>query len=199
MRAVDNDDDAALVIAARAGDADAYALLVGCHAPRLLGLARRLLPNEEDAEDAVQEAFLRAYRAIGSFRGEAAFSTWLYRIALNTCRDAARVHTRVEEARRVRESESRVLDAAYTVDTAQVIVAAEQRESLEAALAALPPIYREAVLLHDSEGFTMTEIAAMTGVPVPTAKARLRRGRLLLVDILAGSPQPGRREKGIPA
>lgn len=198
MRAMDDGnrgDDSALVFAARAGDEDAYALLVNAHAPRLLGLARRLLTSEEDAEDAVQEAFLRAYRALGSFRGDAAFGTWLYRIALNTCRDAARVHTRLADERRVRESESRILDAAYTVDAAQVIVAAEQRELLETALAALPLMYREAVLLHDSEGFTMTEVAAMTGVPVSTAKSRLRRGRLLVVDILAGRPQPGQRKE----
>lgn len=71
-------NDLALVVAAQAGDADAYVLLVERHAPRLLGLARRLLGNEQDAEDAVQEALLRAHRALARFRGESGFGTWLY-------------------------------------------------------------------------------------------------------------------------
>lgn len=183
-------NDLALVVAAQAGDHDAYALLVARHAPRLLGLARRLLRSEQDAEDAVQDAFLRAHRAIGTFRSQAVFGTWLYRIALNVCRDAITADMRREERRLVQETEVRFLDARYTVDAEQVVAAAEEREALEAALVSSPILYREAVLLHDMEGFTMAEVATMTHVPLPTAKSRLRRGRKLLVDRLAGRPEP---------
>jgi len=109
-------NDMALVVAAQAGDADAYVLLVERHASRLLGLARRLLGNEQDAEDAVQEAFLRAHRALAGFRGESGFGTWLYRIALNACRDLGRAHARIDEERLVRETEERFLDEDYAVD-----------------------------------------------------------------------------------
>ncbi len=187
-------NDLALVVAAQAGDHDAYALLVARHAPRLPGLARRLLVSTEDAEDAVQDAFLRAHRALGGFRGEATFGTWLYRIALNVCRDAVALQMRQEERRLVWETEARFLDARYTVDAEQVVAAAEEREALEAALVSIPLLYREAVLLHDMEGFTMAEVAALTHVPLPTAKSRLRRGRMLLVDRLAGRPEPVRVE-----
>lgn len=188
-------NDLALVVAAQAGDADAYVLLVERHAPRLLGLARRLLGNEQDAEDAVQEAFLRAHRALVGFRGESGFGTWLYRIALNACRDLGRAHARIDEERLVRETEERFLDADYTVDPERVALALERREELDAAFARIPPVYREAVLLHDQEGFTMAEVAVLTGVPLPTAKSRLRRGRMLLVDALAGRPEPGRARR----
>lgn len=77
-----------------------------------------------------------------------------------------------------------------------MLAAAEEHEALQAALAALPAVYREAVLLHDQEGFTMAEVAAISGVPLPTAKSRLRRGRLLMVDILAGRPEPARFPRG---
>lgn len=183
-------NDLALVVAAQAGDHDAYALLVARHAPRMLGLARRLLQSEQDAEDAVQDAFLRAHRALGGFRGEATFGTWLYQIALNVCRDAVALQMRREERRLVQETEVRFLDARYTVDAEQVVAAAEEREALEAALVSIPILYREAVLLHDMEGFEMAEVATMTHVPLPTAKSRLRRGRMLLVDRLAGRPEP---------
>jgi len=186
--------DLALVVAAQTGDHDAYALLVARHAPRLLGLARRLLATNEDAEDAVQDTFLRAHRALGSFRGEAAFGTWLYRIAVNVCRDAAKARVRIEDQRIVLETEARFLDARYTVDAEQVVAAAAEREALEDALHSIPIAYRETVLLHDMEGFTMAEVAAITHTPLPTAKSRLRRGRMLLVDQLAGRPEPARPE-----
>lgn len=182
--------DRALVAAARAGDGDAYARLVERHAPRLLGLARHLLGHEEDAEDAVQETFVRAHRALGGFRGDAAVGTWLYRIALNACRDAGRTRAAAPETCAIEEAEGRLFDARYTVDPERVLAAAEEREALARALATLPTAYREAVLLHDREGFTMAEVAEMTEVPLPTAKSWLRRGRLLLVDVLAGRPEP---------
>jgi len=138
----------------------------------------------------VQDAFLRAHRALGAFRDQAAFGTWLYRIALNVCRDAITADMRREERRLVQETEVRFLDARYTVDAEQVVAAAEERGALEAALVSIPILYRETVLLHDMEGFTMAEVATMTHVPLPTAKSRLRRGRMLLVDRLAGRPEP---------
>lgn len=194
LAASDGRNDPALVIAAQAGDLDAYALLVERYSPRLLGLARRLLGNQEDAEDAVQEAFVRAHRALHGFRGDATFGSWLYRVALNACRDAGRGRARFDDERLIRDVEDRFLDDRYSVDPERVLAAAEQRRDLEAALTGIPASYREAVLLHDQEGFTMVEVAAMTGAPLPTAKARLRRGRMLLVDALAGSPRPREKE-----
>jgi len=178
-------NDLALVVAVQAGDADAFGVLVTRHTPALLRLVARAVGDADDAEDVVQETFLQAYRALHSFRGEAGLGTWLGRIALHRCQERW-----TKERRRDRIAEARRVDllwenADYTVDPVAVAEAAERRGVLEGALARLPATLRLAVLLHDAEGLPIAEVAALTAAPLGTAKSRVRRGRAMLVTVLA--------------
>lgn len=186
----DADDEGALVVRARAGDLSAFELLVARYERRIYNLALRMLGSPADAEDAAQEAFLRAFASLASFRGHARFGTWLYRVAINACRD---------ELRRRRRLPTGPLELADPQPSAALRpdppdagpgpeAAAERREVralVERAVAALPAEYREAVLLRDLHDLSYEEIAAALGVAVGTVKSRIHRGRQLLREQLA--------------
>lgn len=135
-------DDETLVGAVLAGNVALFTPLVTRHTQRLYGLALRLLGDSEEAEDATQEAFIRAYAQLASFRGSASFATWLYRITLNVCRDQLRrrqVRQRTAELARVDQLWA---DERYTVDPERVVLALEDRQVLEQALHHLPATFR---------------------------------------------------------
>ncbi|HEY8621414.1 MAG TPA: sigma-70 family RNA polymerase sigma factor [Dermatophilaceae bacterium] len=133
----------------------------------------------------VQETMLRALQRADSFRGDASVATWLHRILHNLAVDRLRRDREDATEDVEREVEARWRDDSYTVDAATVVERAETREELEDALVRLPVIYRTAVVLHDAEGMTVTQIAEVQGVGLPAAKQRLRRGRMMLVDALS--------------
>jgi RNA polymerase sigma-70 factor (ECF subfamily) len=177
-------NDLALVEATRQGNAEAFAVLVERHTSMIYSLALRLLGGESEAEDATQEAFIRAYYHLNEFRNTAAFATWLYRIALNICRDLLR-------RRQVREHYTELwrvnhlwADEHYSVDPERVALALENQQLLDIALGQLPASYRATLLLHDVDDLTISEIAALMEIPVSTAKSRLRRARMALVTLL---------------
>lgn len=163
--------------------------------PRLYRFALSLARDPAAAEDLVQETFARALERAGSFRGEASASTWLHRILHNLAVDRARRHAREVL---VEDVEGLWRDDAYTVDTAAVVERAETRADLEDALVRLPFPYRSAVVLHDVEGWTVAEIAERTGVGLPAAKQRLRRGRMMLVTALAAGAERREALVGVP-
>ncbi|HEY3994023.1 MAG TPA: sigma-70 family RNA polymerase sigma factor [Ktedonobacteraceae bacterium] len=202
--------DNALAAAVLAGDTTMFGVLVTRHTHRIYGLALRLLGNSEEAEDATQEAFLRAYAHLASFRGSASFASWLYRIMLNVCRDQLRrrqAHERTVELSHIDQLWS---DEHYTVDPERVVLALENRQVIEQALHHLPAKYRATLLLHEVDGLTLTEIADILDTPLPTVKSRLQRARMALVTLLdeaahlehasdeQGTPSPrrGSRKKG---
>ncbi|GAC1563925.1 MAG: hypothetical protein PVS3B3_35140 [Ktedonobacteraceae bacterium] len=187
----DGNDDAVLILAAMAGDMDAFARLVERHTERIYSLAMRLLGNTDEAEDATQEAFIRAYSHLAEFRNTAAFATWLYRIALNICRDQLRHRQTREHYAEMWRINHLWNNERYSVDPEQVALALEDRQMLNGALAQLPACYRATILLHDVDGLTMSEVATLTGVPLPTAKSRLRRARMALVTLLDESARKG--------
>jgi len=172
----------------------AFDALVAEHAPALYRFARHLVRDPDEAEDLVQETFLRAYRARGRFRGDAPVRVWLRRILHNLAVDRARRDRETPVA----EIEGKWMDDAYTVDAEAVVERAERREELEDALVRLPFIYRSAVLLHDVEGWTVAEIAETLGIGLPAAKQRLRRGRMMLVTALARGHERRRALAGVP-
>ncbi len=191
--------DQELVAAVLAGNAASFAQLVVRHTDRLYGLALRLLGNASEAEDATQEVFIRAYAHLDSFHGSASFATWLYSIMLNVCRDQIRhrqVHERTVEFSRVNQLWA---DERYSVDPERVVLALESRQVIEQALRQLPSTYRATLLLHEVDGLTLNEIAAMMGAPLPTVKSRLQRARMALVTLLDESEQiayePGKQQK----
>ena len=170
-------EDAELVARARAGDADAFEQLVHLHTPALYRLLTRLLGSASAAEDVTQECFIRAWRGLQSFRGEARFSTWLYRIAIN---EGNRFLAR-ERRRELLPFEDVLSDVPdLGAQTAELAEAGETREQLEALLGELPAHYRAAVVLRDVEGFSNEEAAELLELDIRNFKSRLHRGRMAL-------------------
>jgi RNA polymerase sigma-70 factor (ECF subfamily) len=170
-------EDRELVGRAREGDADAFEELVRLHTPQLYRLLARMLGSATAAEDVAQECFIRAWRALPNFRGEARFSTWLYRIAIN---EANRFLAR--ESRRELLPFDDVLREVPDLgaQTAELAEMDELREQLEHLLGELPSHYRAAVVLRDVEGFSNEEAAELLELDVRNFKSRLHRGRMAL-------------------
>ena len=167
----DATDDALIAdIVARRSERAAR-VLVDRHSPRLLAAVRRLLANDSGAaEDVVQQAWLNAIAALGSFRRDASFSTWMHRIAIRAALDHLRTRTPL------RDCASDILMAEIATPTADV----HGQLDLERLIARLPAGCRSVFVLHDVEGFTHEEIAASLGLAVGTSKAHLFRARRLL-------------------
>ncbi len=168
------------------------------HIPGLVRFTRSLVRDPQQAEDLTQETLARALERADSFRGDASLSTWLHRIAHNLAVDRARRDREVPVEDIADEVESRWRDDAYTVDAAEVVARAETRAELDDALIRLPVSYRAAVVLHDAEGLTVTEIADIAQISLPAAKQRLRRGRMMLVSALARGAERREVLAGVP-
>ena len=167
------DPDAPLVARARRGDRWAFEQLVERHQHRLFTLAARTLGSADDAADAVQEAFIRAWLGLPRFRGGSLFSTWLYRIGLNAAHDQ-RAKRRTEPLDETREP----------ADPQDAFLASELSTALQAALNELDDDYRVAVVLFDVLGCSYGEISELTDVPEGTVKSRIFRGRRQLAGLL---------------
>jgi len=160
-------EDAALAAACRSGDLRAYERLYAMHGARMKNLARNVLGNPIDAEDAVQETFLKVHRSIASFRGQSSFVTWIYRILINTCYDARRSRLRKKEvANEDSEETPRHEPRAPGAHPAL-------RMALERALAKLTQHQRDVFLLYEVEGFRHAEIAGMLELTETASKNTL--------------------------
>lgn len=170
-------DDQELVARSRAGDAAAFEELVRAQTPQLYRLLVRMLGSRTAAEDVAQESFVRAWRSLAGFRGEARFSTWLYRIAIN---EANRFLVR-ESRRELLSFDDVMRDVPdLGAQTPELAEAGELRLQLEALLAELPGHYRAAVVLRDVEGLSNEEAADLLGLDIRNFKSRLHRGRMAL-------------------
>ena len=165
-----------------AGDPDAFATLVGRHRDRLWAVALRTMRNPEDAADALQDAYLSAFRRAGSFRGEAQVTTWLHRVVVNACLDRLR-RQRSRAADALPEDLDRA--ASLAVPAEDPIEAEQQRVDVAAALARLNPDQRAALVLVDMQGYSVDEAAAILRCAPGTVKSRCARGRAKLVPLLA--------------
>ena len=168
--------------------------------PGLLRYATWLTRDPADAEDLVQDTVLRALERGEGFRGESAAATWLHTVMhrrfLDTVRRRGAEPT--DDDALLDAVEAAWRDDAYTVDPEVVLARAETRDRLRDALVHLPVILRSAVLLHDLEGMTSREVAEVHGIGVPAAKQRLRRGRALLVSLLAEDEERRAAMAGVP-
>ena len=175
-------DEAELVGAARGGDRQAFDELVRRTFVDTFTLARRLTGNEEDARDVVQDAYLRAWKGIGKFRGEAAFSTWLYRITANAA------SSNIQRRRRHRSvpfaDDFEPVDTAAEQLVSQGAESAEVLDRISLALDDLPAKLRNVVVLKDVYGMSHEAIAEELGITVSAAKVRLHRARRKLRDVL---------------
>ncbi len=169
--------DAELVAHAQRGDAAAFEELIRIHSGSLYRMLVRMLGSSADAEEVAQEAFLKAWQGLPRFRGEAKFSTWLYRIAVNEA-----------NRRLARDARRRTLPIDDVVDEvpdlaegpAALAESGELEAYLEQCLAELPAHYRAAVVLRDVEGFTNEEAAEALGLEIRNFKSRLHRGRMAI-------------------
>ena len=178
-RSVEEPSDAALVRQAQAGDAAAYARLVERHQERAVRLAFTLVHHWEDARDLSQEAFVKAFRRLETFRADAAFSTWFYRILVNTCRDfqrRARVRRWLSLTRPATEDEEElsVFDAPSPAPAPDAQAADQELGiALTQAIDQLPPRQRAAFILKHLEGMTIEEVAQVLQCAPGTVKAHL--------------------------
>ena len=185
--------DVADVARARSGDESAFQALVERHSRSLFRLAYRMTGNEHDAEDVVQETFLKAYRRLEQFEDRAHFGSWLYRIAANAAYQKLR-------ARRSKAHEIAIEDVLPAFDDAgrhfepmadwservdEQALQGELRRVLGAAIDGLPPDYRTALVLHDVEGLSNPDIAEALGISLPAVKSRVHRSRLFVRKQLA--------------
>jgi RNA polymerase sigma-70 factor (ECF subfamily) len=178
----------------QAGDAAAVAELASAYGPRIHQLAFRYTKNWEDAEEVAQDVLLKVYRKIDAFRGDAALSSWIYRITFNTAMSRLRTGRQARAAEQHQRQES-----AQSEDTARTlpepadwssladdhVLRREMRERLVRALTQLPEVYRVPVLLRDIQGLSTEEASAVLRVKPQTLKSRLHRGRLILREHLA--------------
>jgi RNA polymerase sigma-70 factor, ECF subfamily len=180
---VSDPSDEALLAAHLRGDPGAFGVLVGRHERRIYGLCLRILGNREDAEDATQEAFLAALRKAATFRRAAAFSTWLYRIAVNAATDQARRRGRTRLPSLDPEDAGVVAEPGS--DLGEAVTAAV---AVQTALAKVPEEFRVAVVLCDLYRVPYADAAQILEVPVGTVKSRVFRGRAALATQLTPTP-----------
>jgi RNA polymerase sigma-70 factor (ECF subfamily) len=187
--------DKQLVAEAKAGNHQAFEKLVERHEDKVYGLALRMMGNEADAEDVLQDTFLSAYKALKNFKEKAAFSTWLYRLATN----AALMKLRKKKGDKTIPLDEQmaefvpnpeIRDWSATPDS--ILEGKELKEIMEQAIQSLPDMYRAVFLLKDVERLRVHEIASILNISVPAVKSRLHRARLHLRkrigQYLAGEP-----------
>jgi RNA polymerase sigma-70 factor (ECF subfamily) len=177
-------EDASLIRRFVAGDRTAFEPLMAAHEDRVFGICLRMLRDRDAALDAVQETFLTVFRKADRYKEQAAFSTWLYRVAVNTCHDQLR-----KAKRRRADALPEGIDPADPQGD-DPFVAADVRPDIEHALQALAPEFRAAVILVDLEGLALDTAAEMLGVPVGTVKSRVFRGRRVLAEHLGNLRGP---------
>ncbi len=181
--------DESLVARMQAGEDDAYRELLSTHGGRLLAVSRRLMRNEEDARDCLQEAFLSAFRAIDRFEGKAKLGTWLHRIVVNACLMRLRSQKRRPEEL-VDPQLPQLDDYGFRVGPTEMepegadelLKRAEVREQVRRAIDRLPETYRTVLILRDIEQLDTAEAAETLGITPGAAKVRLHRARLALRD-----------------
>jgi RNA polymerase sigma-70 factor, ECF subfamily len=174
--------DEQLVERSIGGDLDSFNQLVLRWERPIYALAYRVLGREEDARDVTQEAFLRAFRSLPGFKGQAKFSSWLYRIALNLCRDSIRRERRAPFIPMPEDPEAveRATVRGEVESVEQVVTRADMGRRVEQAMAALSDDQRTAIILKEYQGLTFHEIAELQRCPVSTVKTRLYQGLTVL-------------------
>ena len=179
-------DDQQLVAASKRGDQDAFAQLVQRYQRRIFNLVYRMLQNYEEASEVTQETFLAAWQGLPSFRGEARFATWLYRIACNCALKQLETRKR-DRAVQTALQEEQALEGEDTVDRASAqIEAHEQQAFVQEQLSHLPAKYRIVLILRHLQDKTYEEMAEILTMPVGTIKTHLFRARNLLKERLQG-------------
>lgn len=176
----DDPNDTELVVRSLAQDHEAFGRLVDRYAPSIVNLAYRMVGNRTEAEDLAQETFLSAFKALPTFRSDAKFSTWLYRIASNKCMDWLRVKRPGQGQYDLNADEHLDLHIAEERTPEDVLSRQQVAQELDLAIQRLSPLYREAFILKHVEGLSYDEMEAILGVSGDTLKMRVYKGRVQL-------------------
>ena len=185
------EEELEIILRVRAGDTDAFEALVLEHQNKVYSLALRMVGNEEDARDMAQEAFIRAFNSLASFRGESKFSVWLYRLTSNICIDFLRGRAKRRtvslnwEDEDGEEGELEIPDERFSPEAR--LERTELRESVRRGLDSLSPEYREILLLREINGLSYDEISRALNLEEGTVKSRIARARLALRKFLVSS------------
>ena len=188
--------DAELLAAHVAGNPLAFSVLVTRHKDRMWAVALRTMRNPEEAADALQDAYISAFRRAGSFRGDSQVTTWLHRVVVNACLDRLR-RNRVRATEPLPEDPDRAEELAAGSDPTDPVLANEERADIASALHQLNADQRAALVLVDMEGYPVEEAARMLGCAVGTVKSRCARGRARLVPLLKHLRDPEMREPAV--
>jgi RNA polymerase sigma-70 factor (ECF subfamily) len=178
----ERDIDAELVARVQRGDKKAFDLLVLKYQRKIMRLLSRMIRDQAEVEDVAQEAFIKAYRALPQFRGESAFYTWLYRIAINTARNWLASTSRRPSTPNAVENEDgetfNETDNLSDISTPEAMVASREiAETVNAAIQGLPEELRTAIVLREIEGMSYEDIAQSMGCPIGTVRSRIFRAR----------------------
>lgn len=178
----DKDEDLVIVRRVQSGDQAAFNLLVSKYHRRVARLLTRMVKNQEDIDDVVQETFIKAYRAIGNFRGESAFYTWIYRIAINTAKNLLVTQSRKPSAlREIADEDNETFEdnsALSNIDTPESLYESRQiGVAVNDAMTALPEELRSAIVMREIDGLSYEEIAAAMDCPIGTVRSRIFRAR----------------------
>lgn len=169
--------DAEIIDRVLSGDQQAYALLVAAYQRKALSLAERLMQNSHEAEDLVQDSFVKAYTSLASFRRGSSFVTWFYRIVYTTCLNALQKQKRMPLSQSLDEDTAPSwIEPAVFDELSNEVVEQVLREEM----ALMPPLYAAVMELFYGEECSYEQIAKITGMPLGTVKTRLNRGRMLL-------------------
>lgn len=183
------DNDNALVTRVKNGDKKAFNLLVSKYQYRIRSLISRLVKDSAEQEDIVQEAFIKAYRAIGRFRGDSAFYTWLYRISVNTAKSHLVANRRRPPARNIEINDETLAgtpERLTETNTPEVILQNDQLvEAIKKAIRELPEELRQAITLRELEGLSYEDIAEAMDCPIGTVRSRIFRSREAIQEAMA--------------
>jgi RNA polymerase sigma-70 factor (ECF subfamily) len=179
-------DDPRLIQDCLKGRTEAFGELICRYQDRLYNTVYRLLDNAEDARDVVQDAFLHAYQALATFKGDSLFFTWLYRIAVNTAFSLKRKQRAILSIDRAREGDAAAdpLDASASNQPDFALEQADEERVIQAALSRLSPEHRAVLIMKDMEGEKYETMAEVLQVPIGTIRSRLHRARMELRELL---------------
>lgn len=196
------DEVSELVVAARGGDRRAFEAIAAIYKDKIYNYVSRMLRDPSEAQDVTQETFLRAYEALGAFRGASSFQTWLYRIASNLAIDAARGRTRrnnhtvsFDEPLDTDEGELGWQMSSSAPGPEEDAFSAEMRQTVQEAIVELSPKLRPVLILYDLQDMSYQEIAQILGCPLGTVKSRLFNARNQLREILEKKLAPEQLER----
>jgi len=191
--ALPDDTEARLIEQLVARDERAFSALVRAYERRVFALVLRMIGNPAEAEDLAQEVFVQVFKAIGSFRGESKLSTWIYRIAINLCKNRSKYlkarHTDDQQELGALEERIPVGDAnranvAHVARPDEVMAGKQVEQIVQRAILEIEPSFRECLVLRDVEDLSYEEIGAVTGLPEGTVKSRIHRARAQLKELV---------------